>query len=278
LADPHGELVRAEEIVRDAVIDEAPGRVRAGPASRGCIRRRPCCRTPTSPTCSPRARTASSTQAGPGAYIATVADRFTPFNPDRIVGPAAHTSAQVADLVPPLSLTARQRRGSRLPRAWPGSCTPTPRPALDAGMRWSRWPAGSQTSTTPAGESPTRRTRAVLRGAAPGLHRHRPLPRRATTTCVVSDPTRPSDTAGNAAASTSSTPKTSNGRRDTYPEPARRRHVLNAEHWCRHRRPVSAEVLRGRLRIGAARARELKDHVRTIQTLTDATPAAAAPP
>ncbi len=52
---------------------------------------------------------------------------------------------------------------------------------------------------------------------------------------------------------------------------------LNAEHWSRHRRPVSAEVLRNRLRIGAARARELKDHVRAVQALTDTTPPATAP-
>lgn len=49
---------------------------------------------------------------------------------------------------------------------------------------------------------------------------------------------------------------------------------LNAEHWSRHSRPVSAEVLRTRLRIGAARARELKDHVRAVQT--EAAPALAA--
>jgi len=52
---------------------------------------------------------------------------------------------------------------------------------------------------------------------------------------------------------------------------------LDAEHWARHRRPVSAEVLRKQLRVGAARARALKDQVRSTRAQTATTAALSAP-
>ncbi|KOX32968.1 hypothetical protein ADK67_07190 [Saccharothrix sp. NRRL B-16348] len=43
----------------------------------------------------------------------------------------------------------------------------------------------------------------------------------------------------------------------------RRARVEDARHWESHRRPISAETLRGRLRIGARRARRLVEMVRS---------------
>jgi hypothetical protein len=57
-------------------------------------------------------------------------------------------------------------------------------------------------------------------------------------------------------------------------DPARQ---LNAEHWSRTGRPASAETLRIQLRVGAATARALKDHVRH-DTASDSRPGSAAAP
>jgi hypothetical protein len=46
---------------------------------------------------------------------------------------------------------------------------------------------------------------------------------------------------------------------------------LDAQHWATHRRPASAETLRRELGIGMARARQLRDQVRTAQSTTRTT-------